>query len=133
MEFQEGMQQIGATYSASMESGDAESWIALWDEEGIQLPPNAPMRKGKAAILKSFRDDARDYIVRNFVIDAQSTSAFGSGEYGFACGTYSCEKMPRSGGPVRRIDAKVLSVLKRQRDGSWRIFRDCFNSNLPAG
>jgi ketosteroid isomerase-like protein len=30
------------------------------------------------------------------------------------------------------MDGKFMSVLKKQSDGRWLLFRDCFNSNIPV-
>jgi ketosteroid isomerase-like protein len=38
---------------------------------------------------------------------------------------------PKAGGPESLFDGKFLTVFKRQPDGSWKIYRDCFNSNVP--
>jgi ketosteroid isomerase-like protein len=39
--------------------------------------------------------------------------------------------VPRSGGGELKGDGKYETIFKRQADGTWKIFRDCFNSNLP--
>jgi ketosteroid isomerase-like protein len=38
---------------------------------------------------------------------------------------------PQAGGPEAAINGKYLTVFKKQSDGSWKIYRDCFNSNTP--
>ena len=43
-------------YAACVGCYDADGWMALWDEEGVQLPPNCPMRVGKSAILAANYD-----------------------------------------------------------------------------
>jgi len=32
------------SYAAFRVSGDAEAWLALWDKNGIQMPPGVPAR-----------------------------------------------------------------------------------------
>ena len=32
-------------------------------------------------------------------------------------------------GRVWFVDGKYLTIFKRQPDGSWKAYRDCFNSN----
>lgn len=39
----EGLKQ----YAEAVNSGDFESWISLWDNDGVQMPPNAPPIEGK--------------------------------------------------------------------------------------
>ena len=46
-------------------------------------------------------------------------------------GVYTQDLKARATGETAHVDGKFLTVLKQQDDGSWRIFRDCFNSNVP--
>ena len=41
------------TYSATVNAGDVDGWIALWDDDGVQMPPNAPAVHGKPAIREA--------------------------------------------------------------------------------
>ncbi|MCH7939879.1 MAG: nuclear transport factor 2 family protein [Candidatus Marinimicrobia bacterium] len=54
-----------------------------------------------------------------------------AGDWAFARGTYTAILTPKAGGETIDIDGKYLTILERQVDGSWKIFRDCFNSNVP--
>ena len=49
-EDRQSISAIFAQYIRTLETYDAEGWMALWDENGVQLPPNAPMFVGKDAI-----------------------------------------------------------------------------------
>jgi ketosteroid isomerase-like protein len=49
----------------------------------------------------------------------------------FARGMYSATLVPKAGGAQIPIDGKFLTILARQPDGSWKIWRDIFNSNQP--
>lgn len=120
---------IFATYAGSLKTGDADAWMALWDEEGVQLPFDEPMHVGKAAIreanyegLKSLRFD--------MTIDTQEV--IDAGDYAFARGLYRYTGRPAAGGDSFSVDGKFLTVFKRQPDGGWKIFRDSFNSNVPS-
>ena len=116
-------------YSAYMVREDAESWITLWDEEGVQLPPGAPMVVGRPAIRKAI--DA-SYGAMNWEAFAiQISGTFVDHDLGFAYGNYKFTVQPRAGGPKVFGDGKYETIFRRQADGSWRIFRDCFNSNVP--
>jgi uncharacterized protein (TIGR02246 family) len=39
--------------------------------------------------------------------------------------------IPKDGSEEIPIDGKYMTLLKRQPDGSWKIHRDIFNSNVP--
>ena len=53
------------------------------------------------------------------------------GEMGFARGTYTLSITPIAGGDTAYVDGKYLTICKRQADGFWKIYHDCYNSNLP--
>ncbi len=115
-----------------MES-DIERWISLWDAEGVQLPPDAPALHGTAEIRSVIgpwmaKNRARMSSIRA-VITSEETQA--SGNWAFSSGSYTFWMQPRSGGPPEITDGKFLTVFRRQPDGSWKIRRDCFNSNVP--
>jgi ketosteroid isomerase-like protein len=40
---------------------------------------------------------------------------------------------PKQGGKTIPIDGKYMTILAKQSDGFWKIHRDIFNSNVPAG
>ncbi len=116
-------------YSAYMIAEDAEGWIALWDEEGVQLPPGARMVIGRPAIRKAIDASYGSLDWQAFAIEISGT--FVDHDLGFAYGNYKFTVQPRAGGPRVLGDGKYETIFRRQPDGSWRIFRDCFNSNVP--
>jgi ketosteroid isomerase-like protein len=127
------IRQIWASYVAAAETGDSTSWLALWDQGGIQLRPDAPARTYEellAQVPAAFkaRTDANQM---KMVIDAQEIVV--AGAWGYSRGLYTQDLTNRSTGAKTRVDGKFLTIFKRQADGSWRIYRDCFNSNVaPA-
>jgi len=126
--FEKAVQAIWEKYSATLLAGDVDGWIALWDEGGVQLPPNAPMNVGVAAIKKSMMNTFAAVKFEKFSIAVSGT--FVDHEYGFAYGNYTYTVAPKAGGAKVLGDGKYETIFKRQPDGSWKIFRDCFNSNL---
>lgn len=46
-----------------------------------------------------------------------------SGDYAFERGTYRDSMRPRSGGDTIRTSGKIMRILQRQPDGSWKIHR----------
>ena len=53
-----------------------------------------------------------------------------AGDWAFSRGTYTLSITPKAGGEEIFIDGKYMTILKRQTDGSWKIHRDIFNSNV---
>lgn len=132
---EDDMQAISAIfdqYIRTLETYDAEGWMALWDENGVQLPPNSPMFVGKDAIRAGNYDGIKDSSgVFNMSITIQEYINFGTG-YSMARGVYGWKWSPKDGSAASDYDGKFMTLFHKQSDGSWRIFRDCFNSNRPT-
>lgn len=122
----EAIEAIWKIYSTARVAGDADVWLSLWDEEGIQMPPGAPARS---------KDVLDEIVPKGFA--AASVSSMNIypeeinvvGSWAYTRGTYASERVVE--GKAVRVDGKFLTILKRQPDGTWRIYRDCFNSNVP--
>ncbi len=128
--FEHAAKQVLATYLQSVSQGDLATWISLWDEEGIQLPPGSPMRVGRAAIEQALARDFASFVYYDSAYGSISTLV--DHDYGFAWGTAVYKCRARASGQVRHIDMKFETIFRRQADGSWKIYRDCFNSNVPS-
>ena len=108
--------EIWSTYSASRVAGDAERWLGLWDKEGIRMQPGAsavdfatfalgtPERFGNAP--NAMEINSREIVV--------------TGDWAYSRGNFSVNNA---------IERKFLTILRRQDDGSWRIYRDSFSMN----
>lgn len=117
------IQDFWKTYETLVVAGDGETWMGLYDPEGIQMPPGAPMRSYAelAEAVKAWTpddNDAMSILPRETVI---------LGDMAWSMGTYTIDRTTDAG-PVH-LDGKFLTLLRRQDDGSWGIYRDIFNSN----
>jgi uncharacterized protein (TIGR02246 family) len=121
---------IWKEYTASLNAGDVERWAALWSEEGVQLPPDEPAVVGKQGIRDRMRAGL-DRFTFDMAIANEETRA--AGDLAFARGTYKATLTPKQGGKQVPIDGKFMTILVRQPDGGWKIYRDIFNSNVPPG
>ena len=118
-------------YASSLNAGDISRWIQLWTEDGVQMPPDEPavvskeqIRIRNKAMLDQFAFKMKN--ITNLEVEA-------SGDLAFARGTFNATLTPKGKGEPVAVDGKYLTILKRQPDGSWRIHRDAFNSNVSAG
>jgi ketosteroid isomerase-like protein len=127
--FEQAVKDIWVKYCSLWVAGDIDGWIKLWDSGGVQLPPGAPMKMNVAEIAKSSKDAQAAYQWTKFTIDV--TGTFVDQTYGFGYGNYAYTFAPRTGGAAINAVGKYETIFKKQVDGSWKIFRDCFNSNTP--
>jgi uncharacterized protein (TIGR02246 family) len=117
-------------YAASLNAGDTARWIALWTDDGVQLPPDEPAVVGKDRIRDRMQAGLDRFKFDMAITNEEVRSA---GDLAFARGTYKATLTPKQGGKQIPIDGKFMTILIRQPDRSWKIHRDIFNSNVPPG
>ena len=54
-----------------------------------------------------------------------------SDDWAFSRGNYTLALTLKNGGPGTHFDGKWLDILKKQDDGSWKLYIDCVNDNAP--
>ena len=116
-------------YAAMVNSGDLESWMALWAAHGCQMPPDATARVGVEAIREGM-EPLFDQLDFEFDL-ASIEEATIFGDLGLTRCNYSLWATPKEGGDTFAVmaDGKALTLYERQTDASWRIVYDSFNSN----
>ncbi|HEY4648681.1 MAG TPA: SgcJ/EcaC family oxidoreductase [Gemmatimonadales bacterium] len=121
------VENVWKEYAASLNAGDIDRWMALWTEDGVQLPPNEPPVVGKekirarnGAVLQTF----------TFEIGITNQEVSTAGDWAYSRGSYRATLTPRGGGPAIPVDGKYMTILTRQPGGGWKIHRDIFNSNV---
>ena len=119
---------IFAKYAASLGAGDADAWATLWLEDGVQMPPDGPAVVGRSQIREKLRGILTQF---RFDMRIHTEEVRTAGEWAYARGLYQATLTPKTDGPAIPIDGKFLTILARQSDGSWKIYRDIFNSNVP--
>lgn len=121
---------IWPQYCASLIDGDMDRWIFLWADDGIQMPPDTPARKGKEKIREANQLSLDLYHWDIAAINVEETHV--AGDWAFSRGNYTWAWTPKDGSEKMAGTGKFLTIFQRQDDGSWKIARDCFNGNGPA-
>ncbi|MEM1263565.1 MAG: DUF4440 domain-containing protein [Pseudomonadota bacterium] len=116
-------------YGSACNNGDFETWIALWDENGRQMPPDAPTRVGVAAIGEAMQPVFAAMIIEFKLLSVDEVTVFG--DIAVTRCTYSIHVTPKEGGETVAVMAngKALTLFRRQSDHGWKIIYDSFNSN----
>ncbi len=115
-------------YCVAMETGDLELWLSLHSDDIVKMAPNAPATFGQEELRASTKP-----LFDNFTIemDYNREELQVNGDWGFARGTFTATMTPKAGGEPLYMDAKTMALWKRQADGSWKLARNCYNSNVP--
>ena len=107
-------------------AGEWAALAALHTEDGQRLPPNSAIVTGRVAIEA---DMASFGAVSALTITAEETTGYG--DMAYDRGTYTVTFTPPEALEAVSDTGNFVTVLERQRDGSWQIALLIWNSNLP--
>jgi ketosteroid isomerase-like protein len=101
-------------------AGDWAAWAALFSEDGVLQPPNAPAVKGRAALLAWAKTlpPVEKAAFTNEQVWGDGNLSFGTSGY-----TYTLKGLPPDTG-------KQLWVSRRAPSGKWEVVVVSFNSDL---
>jgi ketosteroid isomerase-like protein len=117
---------------AASKAYDFEVLASLWDENGVALAPRQPPVMGMKAIRsRMLQRPSQANPPQVLDYDEKFEETVICGDYAFEWGHISGSERTRPGGPVEHSRVKVVRILKRQTDGSWRIRLSMFNDAEP--
>lgn len=126
----DGLLAADAGWMKVFSAKDMARSVAYLEEDGSMLGSNAPIATGREAITKMF---SGFFALPNLDITWQADKAdvARSGELGYTSGTYRMTFSDPSGKTVSD-KGKYVTVWKKQKDGSWKVALDIFNTDLPV-
>jgi uncharacterized protein (TIGR02246 family) len=101
-------------------ANDAGAMMSQWADDIVLLQPAGPIMRGRQAIAKTFQGVESPEIVE-YKLDIQEVRVLG--DHAFQWGTYRYSMRPRTGGDTVHTSGKLMRILQRQSDGSWKIYR----------
>ena len=130
---QAAIRQLWANYENAVETGNVDAYMALWADGGVQMPPGAPPNDGVDAIRANTAKKMAAGSANTTVMHIDPKEITVLGDYAYSRGLYTVDVTGSDGQALGHTDGKFMTVLQRQDDGSWKIYRDIFNSNVPPG
>jgi uncharacterized protein (TIGR02246 family) len=103
---------------------DPDALTALWDDDAVLLQPGIPPIIGKAAFrefIKQALAKSRSVKVVKYVPDVRDIQVAGNVAYEW--GYFDTAQKSSDQQAPQNLRAKLLRVMKRQPDGSWRFTR----------
>ena len=116
-------------YAETVTAGDADGFMALFVEDCVMLPPNAPTIVGKDACRSYVKSTFFDPFDLEEELASQETAI--AKDWAFVRGTYTLQVTPKAGGEITPIDGKFILLFERQSDDSWKITHQIWNSDNP--
>jgi len=117
----EKLHRLDVTATLSRDTG---ALTDLWTDDAVRLGPGAPADIGKEAIrATNERQKAAtpELRVLSYVPETKDVTVIG--DWAFYWGYFTASYVESSGGEEKRIRAKVLAVLRKQPDGTWKCAR----------
>lgn len=112
-------------YAEAAVKGDFAAMASTFEADGMMLPANAPLLNGVREIEKWGR--AFPPITK---LTLEPLETVGDGTMAWVRGRYSFVMAPPGQAEVSDT-GKYIEIWRKQADGSWKIHRDIFNSDLP--
>jgi uncharacterized protein (TIGR02246 family) len=126
------IRQLIDRYVTAGGKGDLQGVLDTLTDDVVFLPPNDTPKVGKEELRRWLQPFQEHYTSKDI---AQSRELRVAGDIAYEWGLFQetfTPKDPASGNKPISLDGKFLRVYHRQPDGSWRLARACWNSNLPA-
>ena len=115
------------SFTAAVSRHDFAAAASAYAEDGISMPPNAPIVQGRAAIQKSLESFGTPLKFTQPINEVE-----GEGGLAYARGTTDLTTIPPGAKAPISDKLKVLTVWRKQPDGSWKVIRASISSDLPA-
>jgi len=124
---EQAIRAADAAGEAHIVAKDWAGWAGDFTEDGVILQPNGEPIVGRAAI-KAWAEAFPPMTE----FKSGATEVVGNGDLAYVQGTYAMVIAP-PGAPAPISDhGKYIAVMRKQADGSWKIVRDIWNSNVPV-
>lgn len=118
----EAIQECNQNFANAIAKGDAAGVANCYTLDAEFMAPGAPSVQGRANIQKTMEG----YISQGFTeYTVVSTIVYGNID---VVGVQEAYTLSQPGGANKDVGKSIQ--LWKQEDGAWKIFRDCFNSDL---
>jgi len=112
-------------FSAAFAKGDAAALSAMYTTTAIAFPPNGEVARGPAAIQNIWKgaiaSGLKGLVLTTTEVETHGDTAHEVGNY----------EMRDAGG--KAADRGKYIVVWKREGGQWKLHRDIWNSNMPAG
>jgi uncharacterized protein (TIGR02246 family) len=125
----QAIKEVEAKWDAATNANDADGIMALLTDDIIVVPPNAPAIEGKEAVRRFLVADFEENSYKDTkgsVVEVRL-----AGDWAYVRGTWRGTVTPKAGGESSEDIGQWIEIFDRQPDGSWKISRNMYSSDLP--
>jgi uncharacterized protein (TIGR02246 family) len=124
-----GIAKARSAYEKAAGAQDGAAIAKLYTADGVEMPPNAPAAKGRAAIEAYHKAFAQQFMVHGITLTATDTQVHG--DTAVDIGTYKQSLMSQKNGGMADDKGKYIVLLKKDASGAWQLTHAIYNSDLP--
>ncbi len=118
----EGLKAMHDIWQSASDTNDAAIIAAIYSENGAIMPPNDGAVIGRAAIEVFFEG----FQASGLAVQVQDTEVYAQGDVGYKIGIYTITDASGT-----TVDQGKYVEISRHIDGTWQMYRDIFNSDIP--
>jgi len=119
-----GIKELHRRDIEASKARDFKILLSLWTEDGVLLEPGKEPVIGKEALKAYMYEQAKisqTYKIKKYEHKWEEIKVFD--DWAFEWGFFDEEAEMIKGGEIIKQQGKLLRVLKRQKDGSWKVAR----------
>jgi uncharacterized protein (TIGR02246 family) len=125
----QAIRRVADDYVKATLAGDAKAIVALYTEDAVEMPPNQPLVKGRAAIQQYYEKlFASGLKVASFTLNHIETR--GVGDTAYDVGTYQQNLTPPGATAASDATGKYVVILKRS-GGAWKVAYAIYSGDRP--
>jgi len=123
-----GIEKLHQQDIAATLSGDPKRLAELWTDDAVRLQPGGPPEVGKALIQTNDEKMKAQHPGMKILSYAPEIKEVQIADgWAYEWGTFSGSFQDSPGGAANSLRGKLLRVLRKQSDGSWKFARVMWN------
>jgi ketosteroid isomerase-like protein len=111
-------------------ANDSARMMSQWTDDFVLLQPAGPILRGRSTIAEAHKGIESSVEILEGELDMLEIKVLG--DYAFEWGTYRYSVRPRTGGDPVQTSGKLMRILQRQPDGSWKMHRTICTVDPPT-
>ena len=120
--------KVRSAYQTAAGTQDGPALAKLYAPDGVEMPPNAPAVKGRAAIDAFHKAFGQQWMMHGITITPTETRIVG--DTAIDTGTYKQQLMAQKGGWIFDDKGKYIVLMKKDAGGNWLITHAIYNSDV---
>ena len=118
---------ISSAYAKATNAEDVAGLIKLYTDDAVEMPPNMPALKGKAAIEAYYKQQFADADAKGTITPIESAI---TGNSAYEVGTFTQSIKMKTGESMDDV-GKYVVILKQGADKQWKVAYVVYNSDKP--